>query len=81
MLVVFETLSSHLFSWMMVTFLPLFLKWLEGGHATEDVVRFGLAGEDDPFGNQMADEAAGLGRRTVDPVVIDARRNLSGVLW
>ena len=34
------------------------------GHATEDMVRFGQAREDDLFGNVMADEAADLGRLT-----------------
>ena len=31
--------------------------------------------------NKMADEAAELGRRRADLVVIGARRNLSGVCW
>ena len=43
------------------------------------MVRFGQVTEDDRFGNKMAHETAELGRRRVDPVVIDARRILTGV--
>ena len=47
------------------------------GHAAEGMVRFGQVSEDDCFGNKKADEPAELGRRSVDPMVIDSRRNLS----
>ena len=65
-------------------YLPSYLRWSgEGarvkGHATEDMVRFGQVGVDGRFGNKVAGGAADLGRRRVDPVVIDAGRNLSGV--
>ena len=35
-------------------------------------MRLGHARDDDRFGNKMADEAAELGRRRVDPVIFDA---------
>ena len=38
-----------------------------------------LSHELDRLGNDAADEAADLGRRSVGPAVVDARRNLSGV--
>ena len=46
------------------------------GHADEGMV---LVWEDDRLGNDAADEAADFGRRRVGHLVIDARRNLSGV--
>ena len=49
------------------------------GHADTDMVRVGQVRELDKLGNGAADEAADFGRRRVDPSVIDARRNLSGV--
>ena len=41
------------------------------GHATEAMVRSGHVSDDDQFGNKMADGAAELGRRRVDPGVVD----------
>ena len=49
------------------------------GHADEAMVHNGQAREVDRLGNNTADEAADFGRRRVGNVVIDARRNLSGV--
>ena len=49
------------------------------GHADEGMVSDGRVRELDGLGNYAADEAADFGRRRVDPAVIDARRNLSGV--
>ena len=49
------------------------------GHADEGMVLEGRVRELDRLGNNAADEAADFGRRRVDPAVIDARRNLSGV--
>ena len=56
------------------------------GHADGDMVQAGRVQDLDKVGNNAADEAADFGRRPVDPVVIDARRNLSGfagcgILW
>ena len=48
------------------------------GHAGEGMVFDGRVRELDRLGNNAADEAADFGRRRVGPVVIDARRNLSG---
>ena len=49
------------------------------GHADEGVVLDGRVRELDRFGINVADEAADFGRWRVGNVVIDARRNLSGV--
>ena len=49
------------------------------GHADEAMVRSGQVREADRLGNCAADEAADFGRRRVGNLVIDARRNLSGV--
>ena len=49
------------------------------GHADEAMVRSGQVHEADRLGNCAADEAADFGRRRVGNLVIDARRNLSGV--
>ena len=49
------------------------------GHADEGMVLDGQVREVDRLGNNAADEAADFGRRRVGNVVIDARRNLSGV--
>ena len=49
------------------------------GHADEVMVRSGQVREADRLGNNAADEAADFGRRRVGNLVIDARRNLSGV--
>ena len=49
------------------------------GHADEVRALRGQVREDDGIGNNAADEAADFGRRGVSPLVIDARRNLSGV--
>ena len=49
------------------------------GHADEGMVLDGWVREVDRLGNDAADEAADFGRRRVGNVVIDARRNLSGV--
>ena len=49
------------------------------GHADEGMVLDGRVRELDRLGNAAADEAADFGRRRVSNVVIDARRNLSGV--
>ena len=49
------------------------------GHADESMVLDGRVREVDRLGNDAADEAADYGRRRVGNVVIDARRNLSGV--
>ena len=49
------------------------------GHADEVMVLHGRVREDDRIGNNAADEAADFGRRRVGPLIIDARRNLSGV--
>ena len=49
------------------------------GHADEVMVLHGRVREVDRIGNNAADEAADFGRRRVGPLVIDARRNLSGV--
>ena len=51
------------------------------GHADDAMVLHGQVRRDDKLGNDAADEAADFGRRRVGPAVIDARRNLSGVLW
>ena len=49
------------------------------GHADEGMVLQGRVREVDRIGNNAADEAADFGRRRVGHLVIDARRNLSGV--
>ena len=49
------------------------------GNADEEMVREGQVWEQDRRGNDRADEAADFRRRRVEPGVIDARRNLSGV--
>ena len=49
------------------------------GHADESTVFDGRVREVDMLGNDAADEAADFGRRRVGNLVIDARRNLSGV--
>ena len=49
------------------------------GHVGAKMVLLGQVGEDDRVGSDLADEAADLGRRRVDPGVIDAWRNLAGV--
>ena len=49
------------------------------GHADEGLVRDGRVREAHRIGNNMADEAAYFGRRTVGADVVDARRELSGV--
>ena len=49
------------------------------GHADEVMVRCGRVREVDRIGNNAADEASDFGRRRVGHLVIDARRNLSGV--
>ena len=49
------------------------------GHADEVMVVQGRVREVDRIGNNAADEAADFGRRRVGHLVIDARRNLSGV--
>ena len=49
------------------------------GRADEGMVLDGRVREIDRLGNDAADEAADFGRRRVGNVVIDARRNLSGV--
>ena len=49
------------------------------GHADEGMVLDGRVREVDRIGNGAADEAADFGRRRLDHLVIDARRNLSGV--
>ena len=49
------------------------------GHADEGMVLDGRVREVDRLGNNAADEAADFGRRRVGNVVIDVRRNLSGV--
>ena len=49
------------------------------GHADEGMVLHGRVREVDRIGNNAADEAADFGRRRVGHLVIDARRNLSGV--
>ena len=49
------------------------------GHADEGMVLHGQVREDDRIGNNAADEAADFGRRRIGHLVIDARRNLSGV--
>ena len=53
------------------------------GHADEEMVQVSHVREIDRIGNGRVDEAADIRRKRVDPVVIDARRNLSGVcrLW
>ena len=43
------------------------------------MVLSGRVRREDKLGNDAADEAADFGRRRVQPAVIDARRNLSGV--
>ena len=50
------------------------------GHADDGMVLHGQVRRDDRLGNDAADEAADFGRRRVSPAVIDARRNLSGVV-
>ena len=50
-----------------------------GGHADEGMVRDGGVHELDRLGNNAADEAADFGRRRVEFLVIDARRNFAGV--
>ena len=49
------------------------------GHADEGMVLHGRVREVDRIGDNAADEAADFGRRRVGNLVIDARRNLSGV--
>ena len=49
------------------------------GHADDGMILHGQVRREDKLGNDAADEAADFGRRRVSPVVIDARRNLSGV--
>ena len=49
------------------------------GHADDGMVQRGHVRREDRLGNDAADEAADFGRRRVSPVVIDARRNFSGV--
>ena len=49
------------------------------GHADEGMVLAGRVREVDSLGNDAADEAAHCGRRRVGNLVIDARRNKSGV--
>ena len=49
------------------------------GHADAEMVRVGQFREILRIGNDAAEEAADFGRRRVDPAVLDARRNLSGV--
>ena len=49
------------------------------GHADEAMVLDGQVREVDRLGNNAADDAADFGRRRVGNLVIDARRNLSGV--
>ena len=49
------------------------------GHADDGMVQHGQVRREDRLGNDAADEAADFGRRRVSPVVIDARRNFSGV--
>ena len=49
------------------------------GHADEGMVLDGRVREIDKLGNDAADEAADFSRRRVGNLVIDARRNLSGV--
>ena len=48
-------------------------------HACEETVREGQVREQDRVGNDRADEAADFGPRRVEPEVIDAQRNLSGL--
>ena len=48
-------------------------------HADEEMVLVGQVRELDRLGNNAAGEAANFGRQRVDPAVVDARRNLSGV--
>ena len=50
------------------------------GHADDAMVLRGQVRREDRLGNDAADEAADFGRRRVSPAVIDARRNLSGVV-
>ena len=50
------------------------------GHAEEELVRRGQVREFDSDGNYRADDAADFGRRRVGPHVIDARRDLQGVV-
>ena len=49
------------------------------GHADEGMVLDGRVRGIDKLGNDAADEAADFGRRRISNLVIDARRNLSGV--
>ena len=49
------------------------------GHAGEGLVRGGRVRELDKIGNDMADQAAGLGRRRVRADIMDARRGISDV--
>ena len=49
------------------------------GHAEEGMVLDGRVREVDRLGNNAADGAADFGRRRFGNLVIDARRNLSGV--
>ena len=49
------------------------------GHADDAMVLHGQVRGEDRLGNDAADEAADFGPRSVNPAVIDARRNLSGV--
>ena len=49
------------------------------GHAVDGMVREGGVRELDRLGNNAADEAADSGRRRVEFLVIDARRNFAGV--
>ena len=49
------------------------------GRADEGMVREGGVRELDRLGNNAADEAADLGRRRIDFLVIDALRNFAGV--
>ena len=49
------------------------------GHPDDGMVLRGQVRREDRLGNDAADEAADFGRRRVRLVVIDARRNFSGV--
>ena len=52
---------------------------LKKGHADEGMVLDGRVRGIDKLGNDAADEAANFGRRRVNNLVLDARRNFSGV--
>ena len=51
------------------------------GHADEGMVLDGREREQDRVWNNFSVEATDFGRGRVGHAVIDARRNLSGVLW